>query len=429
MKFGRLFGHGRARCIAAICLSLGAGISPMSQAASPQAATPPPAQTPAAAKPVGTIKSISANTITLTTDSGTDVTVSLQDTAKLLRVAPGQKDLKDAAPIQLADLQPGDRILVLGKLAADGKTVLARSVVAMKQSDVAAKQAHEREEWQRHGTGGLVSAVDAASNTVTISLPAIGEKKTVAIHLSSATILRRYAPDSIKFDDAKPAPLDQIKPGDQLRARGTRNADGSELTADEVVSGSFRNIAGTISAVDTSANTLTVQDLATNKPVTIKITTDTQLRKLPAQMAQGIAMRLKGTTPDAPAQGAANSSAPAAQASKPSGPPAGAPPGGGPGANGQGAAGSGGAGRPGGGRGGDFQQALLRMPAATLADLQKGDAVMIVATAGASNGMPTAITLLGGVEPILEASPKSSASTILSPWTMSGAPGGEGATP
>jgi hypothetical protein len=429
MELRRLFEYRNARWIAALCLTLGAGIVPASHAAPCQASTPPAAQTPAAAKPVGTIKLISGNTITLTTDAGTDVTVSLQDTTKLLRVAPGQKDLKDAAPIQLADLQPGDRILVFGKLADDGKSVLARSVVAMKQSDVAAKQAHEREEWQRHGTGGLVSTVDAAANTVTISLPAIGEKKTVAIHLSSATILRRYAPDSIKFDDARPAPLDQIKPGDQLRARGTRNADGTELAADEVVSGSFRNIAGTISAVDASANTLTVQDLATNKPVTIKITTDTQLRKLPAQMAQGIAMRLKGASADAPPQGAANSSAPAAQAPKPSGPPAGTPPGGGQGASGQGAAGPGGAGRPGGGRGGDFQQALQRMPAATLADLQKGDAVMIVATSGGSNGMPTAITLLGGVEPILEASPKSSASTILSPWTMSGAPGGEGATP
>lgn len=430
MELRKQFVIRRAAWIAAILLSLGAGIVASSQAALPQSATPPAAQTPATAKPVGTIKSISGNTITLTADSGTDVTVSLEDTTKLLRVAPGQKDLKDATPIQLQDLQPGDRILVLGKLADDGKTVLARSVVAMKQADVAAKQAHEREEWQRHGTGGLVSAVDAATNTVTISLPAIGEKKSVAIHLSSATILRRYAPDSVKFDDAKPAPLDQIKPGDQLRARGTRNADGTELAADEIVSGSFRNIAGTISAVDASANTLTVQDLGTNKPVTIKITTDTQLRKLPAQMAQGIAARLKGASADAPPSGAANSSAPAGQASKPSGPPAGEPPGGGQGASGQGAGGPGGTGRPGAGaRGGDFQQALLRLPVATLAELQKGDAVMIVATSGGPNGTPTAITLLGGVEPILEASPKSSASTILSPWTMSGAPGGEGATP
>ena len=62
------------------------------------------------------------------------------------------------------------------------------------------------------------------------------------------------------------------------------------------------------------------------------------------------------------------------------------------------------------------------MPQATLAELQKGDAVMIVATEGGPNGAPTAITLLGGVEPILEASPNTSASTILSPWSLSGAP-------
>jgi len=69
------------------------------------------------------------------------------------------------------------------------------------------------------------------------------------------------------------------------------------------------------------------------------------------------------------------------------------------------------------------------MPAATLADLQKGDAVMVVATEGGANGVATVITLLGGVEPILEASPKSSASTILSPWSLGTGAGGEAATP
>jgi hypothetical protein len=403
--------------LAAIGVSLAAAFAATSRPVQAQT-TPPSAQTPAAAKPVGTIKSISGNTITLTTDAGSDVTVLVQDATKLLRVAPGQKDLKDAAPIQLQNLQPGDRILVLGRLADDGKSVLARSVVAMKQADVAEKQAHEREEWQKHGTGGLVSGVDPASNTISISLPAVGEKKSVTIHLSNATVLRRYAPDSVKFDDAKPAPLDQIKPGDQLRARGTRNADGTELTADEVVSGSFRNIAGTISAIDASAGTLTVLDLATNKPVTLKITPDSQIRKIPAPMAQRIAMRLKGAPADAPPQAANGSAASSAPASKPAGPPAG----------GTGASGPAGTERPGGGAA-DLQQAILHMPAATLAEMQKGDVVMIVATAGGSNGIPTTITLLSGVEPILAASPNSSASTILSPWSLSGAPGGEGATP
>jgi len=421
MAFGTKHVRNTILRLAVISVSLATGFAAGSRTARAQA-TPPSTQTPAAAKPVGTIKAISGNTITLTTDAGSDVTVLVQDAAKLVRVAPGQKDLKDATPIQFQDLQVGDRILVLGRLADDGKSVLARSVVAMKQADVAQKQAHEREEWQRHGTAGLVSSVDAAGNTVIISLPSVGEKKTVTIHLSNATVLRRYAPDSANIDDAKPAPLDQIKPGDQLRARGTRNADGSELTADEVVSGSFRNISGTISSIDASAGTLTVQDLATKKPVTIKVTPDSQLRILSPQKAQEFAMRLKGAAASASAQGAGGSAATPAQASRPAGSPAGGP----------GASGPGGSGRPAGagGGGGGLQQAILSMPPKTLADLQKADIVMIVATAGGPNGIPTAIMLIGGVEPILTASPNSSASTILSPWSLGGgAPGGEGATP
>jgi hypothetical protein len=387
-----------------------------------QTAPQPTAQAPAVARPVGTIKSISGNTITLTTDAGSDVTIQVQDSTKLVRIAPGQKDLKDATPIQLADIQPGDRILVRGKLADDGKSVVAASLIAMKKADIADKQAHEREEWQRHGLGGLVSAVDA-TGTISVSLPAFGEKKAVAIHLSKDTILRRYAPDSVKFDDAKPAPLDQIKPGDQLRARGTRSADGLDLTADEIVSGTFRNIAGTISALDASAGTITVQDVVSKKPITVKITAESQVRKLPPPMAQRIAARLKGTSSEGPSSTSSSNGAGAPRSAAQSANSGASP------AGGSEPGGSGGVGRPGGGSNGDLQQMINRMPAATLADLQKGDAVMIVGTEGGRNGVPTVITLLGGVEPILEASPKSGASTILSPWSLSSGGGGEAATP
>jgi hypothetical protein len=373
---------------------------------------------------VGSIKSVSGNTITLTTDAGSDVAVVVQDGTKLIRIAPGQKDLKDAVPIQLQELLPGDRILVRGKLADDGKSVLAVSVIAMKKADIAEKQAHEREEWQKHGTGGLVSSVDPATKTIVVSLPAVGEKKNVTIHVSKDTILRRYAPDSVKFDDAKPAPLEQIKDGDQLRARGTRSSDGNELTADEIVSGTFRNIAGTISSIDAAANSITLQDLATKKTITVKVTRDSQVRKLPLPMAQRIAARLKGAPADAPTPGAGAAGAAAGANSNP--PQAQRPTG--PGAGGAGAGGAGGMGRNGGG-GGDLQQAISRMPAVTLSDFQKGDAVMIVATETGSNGMPSVITLLGGVEPILQASPNSGASSILSPWSLGAAPGGEAGNP
>src|SRR6266404_2676658 len=260
----------------------------------------PPAQQGAAARSVGTVKTISGKSITLTTDAGGDISVLLQEDARILRVEPGQKDLKDAAPFSLQDLQPGDRVLVRGKMADDGKSLLAASLIAMKKMDIAQKQAHEREEWQKHGVGGLVSAVDPSNGTIAITTTALGTSKNIAIHISKDTELRRYAPNSVKFDDAKSAPIGEIKAGDQLRARGSRSADGSELTADEVVSGSFRNIAGTIVSTDSSAGTITVMDLATKKPVVVKVTGESQLRKLPPPMAQRIAARLKGTSGDAP---------------------------------------------------------------------------------------------------------------------------------
>ena len=76
----------------------------------------------------------------------------------------------------------------------------------------------------------------------------------------------------------------------------------------------------------------------------------------------------------------------------------------------------------------DLQRFLGRTPNSTLAELQKGDAVMIVSTQSADSGTVTAITVLAGVEPILTASPNRGA-MMLSPWTLGGA-GGEGeATP
>lgn len=420
----------RPACLAAICLSLWAGVGPVAQAAHTQAAQQPPTQGAAAARPVGTIKAISGNTITLTTDAGSAVTVLVQDATKLLRIAPGQTDLKDAAPIQLQDVQVGDRILVRGKLADDGKSVLAASVIAMKKEDISQKQARDREEWQKHGAGGLVSSVDLGTSTIAVSLPAIGEKKSLTVHLSKDTVLRRYAPDSVKFDDAKPAPLDQIKPGDQLRARGSRNADGTDLTAVEIVSGTFRNISGILSTVDTSAGTMTIQDLATKKPITVKISSESQLRKLLPQMAQRIAIRLKGLPTDSatpPPDGAASASN-APQTPNPRGAPAAGPGAGGGTPNGPGQGGFGGMGRAGNGPP-DLQQAISRMPTSVFSDFQKGEAVMLVATEGGSGGMPTAITLLGGVEPILQASPNSNASTILSPWSLGSQAGGEAAAP
>ncbi len=380
----------------------------------------PAAENPTARQLVGTIKATSGNTITLKPDTGPDVNVQVQDSTRIVRLTPGQTDLTNAAPIQLPDLQVGDRILVRGRLSGDANSVVASSVIAMKRSDIEAKQTQEREDWQRRGIGGLVSAGDDGAGTVTISAGVPGGSRTMAIHTTKETIIRRYAPDSVQFDDARPSSLDQVKPGDQLRARGARSADGSDFAAEEIVFGSFRNIAGTIDAVDTAANTITVMDLATKEPVLVKVTSLSQILKLPPQMAQGIALRQRGAAPQGPAGGP-----PGASRTRETGT---LPETRGPGVGDRRPGGRGGNPQLGGARP-DLQQMLRRMPPATLADFETGDAVMIVSTEGTDSGGVTAITLLGGVEPILSASSNDSQEITLSPWNLGGAggAGGDGA--
>jgi hypothetical protein len=253
-----------------------------------------------AAPALGTIKAIREKSLTLGTDAGTELTVQFPPEVKVLRVEPGSKTLKDAVKIPLSDLAVGDRILVRGEMSTQPNTMLANTIVAMKKEDIAKKQAGEREEWQRHGIGGLVKSVDPSTETIVISTLGATGAKDIVIHAPVGTILRRYAPGSVNFDDAKVAPLTEIQASDQLRARGSRGADGATFTADEIVSGTFHNIAGTIASLDAAKSTLTVSDLATRKNVELAITAQSQMRKLPAPMAQRIAMRLKGSLPNTP---------------------------------------------------------------------------------------------------------------------------------
>jgi co-chaperonin GroES (HSP10) len=359
-----------------------------------------------AVKNVGIVKSIHEKNLVLKTDSGPEISISVPDGARIVRLAAGQTDLKSAPAITFAEIQVGDRMLLRGRSGANGE-IEATTIVVMKQTDVAQKQQHDREDWQKRGTGGIVSASDPAAGTFTVSVTPI---LSVLVKTSKDTSFLRYSPNSVKFADAQKGTIDQIKTGDQLRARGTRSADGKEIAAEEVISGTFRNIAGTISSIDAANNSITVKDILAKKSVVIKFNSDSQLRKLAPQMAQRLAFFLKGGAQ------AGQGGAPAGGQTPASGTPgAGAGQGGGPGA------------RPTGGP--DFQQMLNRIPSVTLADLQKEDAVMVVATQGTAGNEVTAITLLGGVEPILTASPNgTSAAALFSGWNL-GAPGGEGGGP
>ena len=335
----------------------------------------------------GTVQASSGSAITLKTDAGQQYSVQVQDNARLLQIAPGSKDLSAAQPFALTDIVPGDRILVAGLTGDTPNSITAVRVILMKSADIAAQHAAEQADWQRRGSGGLVKSVDLPGQTIT----PVSAGKTITIQLQRTTILRRYAPDSVDFASALPGVLSQIQPGDQLRVRGARSADGLTITADEIVSGSFRNIAGPITAIDLTAGTITVKDLTTKRSILIHTTPATSLKKLDARASAFLAMRASGATP------AAGSTSPATG----TGAPAAAPE------------------RP----HFDLAQVVQRMPAVPLSTYAVNDAVMVVASAPDASGTSvTAITVLGGVEQILSATPKGGQVMTLAPWSMGAAP-------
>ena len=379
---------------------------------------PLPAQAPSAApqaivKVVGTVTAMQGGTLTVKSDAGATTTLNTSDSTRVLRAEPGAKSLSEATPAQMSDIAIGDRVLISATAADGGSLGNAIRIIAMKQDDIAQRQKTEQADWQRRGTGGLVKSVDPAASTITIA----AGSRTIEIHTTPKTVFRRYDSSSIKFSDAKPSSLDQIHAGDQLRARGDRNADGSELTAEEVVAGTFRNIAGTVASIDEAANTVTVTNLATKKPIVIHVTPESQMHKLPQQMAEALAARLKNPNATAPSGGPGSAGGPGGGA-----PPASGQPQGTGSRQGGGGANSG----PGAPRGGDLSQMLQRTPTVQLSELHKGDAVMIVATQGTPEAA-TAVTLIAGVEPILTAPSSASQSMFSASWNLGGGGASEAA--
>jgi hypothetical protein len=372
-------------------------------------ATPMLAQSAAAAAAphaAGTVKTTNATSLTLTTTAGQDITVTVPDATKVMVVAPGSKDLSTATAGTLNDVTPGDRVLVTGTAGDSGTALTATRVVLMKAQAIAQTHAAEDAAWTAGG-GGIVKSVDAAAGRIVIA----SGMKTVTVTATPSTIVRRYSGDSVRFADAQVSTIGVIQPGDQLRVRGTKSADGTSIAADELVTGTFHNYSGLIASIDQTAGTVTLKDLTTKKTVTVAVTPSSDVRRIPAMLAQRVALQMKGGA--AGAGGAAGRSG------------AGAPAAGGPAAGAADGGAAGGAQRA--GRAGmDLSQMLSRLPTETMGGLKVGDAVMIVATSPtADSERSSAVTLLAGVDAILTASPSGQSAT-LSPWSISGGEGAEG---
>ena len=364
------------------------------------------AQQPAAARSqvAGSVTAVDApnNQVTLKTDKGEAVTIATTEKTLVLHMPPGETDPKKGSKMLLSNLAPGDRVVAIIRQAAPDQAPQASSLIVRTKADIAELQQKEQDDWKKRGTTGTVTALDAAAKTATIK---VGQR-TLTVQPNEKTEYHRYALDSARFADAKPSNFSEIAVGDQMRVLGNKNEDGTVINAERVVSGSFRQIAATISSIDASSGELKVKDLATKKSLTIRVTADSTMKKLPDQMAAMLARRY----------GQAAQASPGGQRGGPGG--AGAPGrgmGGGPGGPGRGM---------GGGRG-DVGQMLDSLPPMALADLKAGDAIMVSTTQGTDSGRVTAITLLAGVEPLLTASPNA-ARDIMSGWNLGGGGGDTG---
>jgi hypothetical protein len=277
-------------------------------------------------------------------DNGNALLVKFSPDTEVVRIAPGQHDLSKAAPAKITDIRAGDRLLVS---YADGMTE-ARRIVLISAVDIAARNEADQKAWQERGIWGVVTA----KNGNEITLRTFQGAQTGVVTVTDKTKFRRYAPDSIKFENAQPAKSAELAKGDQVRARGEKSADGLKVTAEDVVFGTFVTAAGTITAVNPEAHEITLNDLGTKKPVTVKLAADSMIKTLEFH--------------------------------------------GGPGPHGGGAGGG-----PFSGPSG-MTQMLGQMPDAKFADLQAGGMVTVTSTKGAQSGRMTAIMLLNNATPLVQ---------------------------
>lgn len=363
-------------------------------------------QTPdAAIKPTyvaGEVIAVSDKKITVNAKAG-PMDILITDKTVFMHASADNPKLSTSTPGIMTDITAGDKITVSGILASDGKTMPARTVYYVTKADVAAKNAKEAEEWRKRGIAGKVAAVNPQTNQITVETPGMmgATTKTVLTPKETAKFLR-YSPDSIRFDEAKPSTLAEVKVGDMLRALGDKSADGTSFSAEQVIAGAFQTVAGTVKSVDVAKNEVVIANLQNKKEITIVIGDTSVLKMYPAEMAERLAaFQMAGG-----AQPGGQGSPQGGTQIRPANPNGGtqirpANP------DGQGQpAGAGqrgfGGGRP-GGAGGGIDDQFDRFPNITAADLKVGDIIALSSSKNTDMTRLKAIKLVAGVEPFIRA--------------------------
>jgi len=325
------------------------------------------AQTNNPVRLVGTVSAIKAEAaeLDIRPENGGPVVATLTADTIVERVAPGEKDLRNAQPMTTAGISVGDRVLVVLKPGTNE----IRRVVVMPALDIAKRDDANRQDWTTRGIAGIVAAKNG--NQITLKLRSFQGEMQATVVLTDHTIYRRYRPDSVKFADASASSLSEIQIGDQLRARGQKSEDGTKVVAEEVVFGTFETKAGTITNISAESREIHATEWGTGSLLTIRLTADSQIK----------------TMPDFPGPPGAGGGVPESGKNS-SGPPGMPPPAGGPGMG------------PGGPP--DMAQMIEHMPTAQLQDLKPGQKFVVSSTKGARTDELTAIMLLTNAEMLIQ---------------------------
>ena len=314
---------------------------------------------------MGTVSELKSDTrqVTVTTAAGNQVTVTLSDRTVYMRIPPGEKTKDKFIKISPTDFGVGDSVFARGRMTEDRKSMPALEFYVMSKGDIAQQREREREEWRKRGLAGTISAVNADTKEITIDSRSAEGPKPVVITTTAETKFRRYAPDSVRFSDAKPSAIGDLKVGDQLRALGTKSADGAKFSADEIVTGSFQTIGGAITEVNAEKQEIKINDVQSKQAVTIVVSKDSMMRRLTPELLSALMPAQGETKSDAKSP---TSAAPAAKGS------------------------------------GDLQEMFDQLPALSLAELKPGESILISSTKGADPARVTAIAVVSGVGPLLQ---------------------------
>jgi len=328
---------------------------------------------------------------TLKTNAGTELSVKTDDKTQYRSVPAGETTLDKASVIAFADIGVGDKTIVKGRTV--NNEVAADALIVVNAQEIKKKQTQDKADWKKRGIQGTIVGMNPGTQALMVRM--MTANGPVPIHLTTTgrkVRYVRYGPDAVTYSDAKSSSFDELAFGDQIRALGNKSADGRDFLAEEIISGSFQMVGGTITDVNRETGEVKITDVKTKQPFTIVVAKGSKLRRLPPELLKKMEETLAATP--APAPGGPRMITPGGQ-----GPAAGPAPQQGqrimnPGQSPAGAAPSAPA--------VDYGEIIENLPPLTIADLKVGDGIIVSSTKGPVPTRATAMLLAAGVESFLK---------------------------